>query len=134
MRELTVYYCPKCGRYGYYQLVKKAVCAECGVKMEQLAMAYPDFIHLDQGERDKLISDEILKNSPSISYRILAADRAHNERRTVAALQSRIQELEEDNKQLNDTIAWMHQTIWDLLAKSKALERQLNSERDPSDL
>lgn len=133
MRELTVYYCPKCGRYGYYLQAKNAVCAECDVKMHVLAMAYQDFIHLDQGERDKLISHEILKNSPSISYRILAADRIHNERHVVAFLQSRIQELERDNKQLNETIEWMHQTIWDLLAKSKALERQLESERSGED-
>ena len=33
--------------------------------------------------------------------------------------------LHEENKKLNDTIAWMHQTIWDLLSKNKSLEHQL---------
>lgn len=127
MRELAVYYCPKCGRYGYYQITRNAVCGQCDIKMLMLDMPYTNFIHLDPQERDTLLSTEILNQSTSISCRILASDRLHNEHRTVAALQSRITELEQDNQKLNDTIEWMHQTIWDLLAKSKALERRLET-------
>ncbi len=130
MRELTVYYCPKCGRYGYYQLARKAFCANCNAKMAPLSMPYSTFIQLNREARDQQISDEILSTSPSISNRILAAERAHNERQRVAALHTRIQELEAENKQLNDTIEWMHQTIWDLLTQSKALERQLAARQD----
>lgn len=124
MRELSVYYCPKCGRYAYYQLVRNAVCPNCNEKMTFLDMDYRAFMHLSHEERDKLLIQEILSHSPSISNRILAADRAYNNRQMIAALSTRIQELETDNRKLNETIEWMHQTIWDLLRRNKDLERQ----------
>lgn len=125
MRELSVYYCPRCGRYAYYQITKNTVCPNCDRKMNRLAICYSDFLRLSLEERDMLITKEILSNDPSISNRILADARAHNTRAVVSALQARIHELESENKELNETVAWMHQTIWNLLDKSKALEHQL---------
>lgn len=125
MRELSVYYCPKCGRYGYYQLTKNTICFNCSRKMNQLSMCYLDFINLSLEERDMLLTEEILSKDPSISNRILADARAHNTRAVVSGLQTRIHELESENQKLNETIEWMHQTIWDLLNKSKSLEHQL---------
>lgn len=125
MRELSVYYCPRCGRYGYYQLTKNTVCLNCNRKMNQLSMGYMEFINLSLEERDMLLTKEILSKDPSISNRILADARAHNTRAVVSGLQTRIHELESENRKLNETIEWMHQTIWDLLNKSKALEHQL---------
>lgn len=122
MRELSVYYCPKCGRYAYYQLVRNAVCPNCNEKMVFLDMDYQSFMHLNREERDNLLIQEILSHSGSISNRILAADRAHNKRQLVATLNARIQELEEENHQLNSTIEWMHQTIWELLRRNRELE------------
>lgn len=124
MRELSVYYCPKCGRYAYYQLVRNAVCPNCNEKMIFLDMDYRAFMQLSHEERDKLLIQEILSHSTSISNRILAADRAYNNRQMIATLSTRIQELEADNRQLNETIEWMHQTIWELLHRNKELERQ----------
>ena len=72
-----------------------------------------------------LLTEEILSKDPSISNRILADARAHNTRAVVSGLQTRIHELESENQKLNETIEWMHQTIWDLLNKSKSLEHQL---------
>lgn len=131
MRELAVYYCPQCGRYGYYQLVRNAVCANCDIKMSLLDMPYIQFIHLDREQRDELLTGMILKYNQSITTRIIQADRTHNTRHVVARLNNHIQELEAENKKLNETVEWMHQTIWDLLAKNKKLERRLQNPTSP---
>lgn len=125
MRELSVYFCPKCGRYGYYQLVKNTTCPNCNVKMIWLDMRYQDFMDLGLEERDSLIIQKVMERHTSITGRILDADRSHNYRALIASLSSHIQELEAENRQLNETIEWMHQTIWDLLKKNKSLEQQL---------
>lgn len=125
MRELSVYYCPKCGRYGYYQLIKNTICPNCDVKMIWLDMRYQDFMDLDLEERDSLIIQQLMDRHTSITGRIIRADRAHNYRASIAALSARIQELESENRQLNETLQWMHQTIWDLLKKNKALEQRI---------
>lgn len=126
MRELSVYFCPKCGRYAYYQLVKNAVCPNCNVKMNRLDMRYQDFMNLSHEERDFQIIRRLLAPHESITGRLLASDRAHNYRATIGQLNARIKELESENQKLNETVAWMHQTIWDLLNKTKSLERQLS--------
>lgn len=126
MRELSVYYCPKCGRYAYYQLVRNTTCPNCREKMALLDMDYQEFMKLDREARDKLLIQEILSHSTSITNRILAADRAHNHRQLIAALHTRVQELEAENQQLNSTIDWMHQTIWDLLHEKKTIEHELS--------
>lgn len=125
MRELSVYYCPKCGHYAYYQLSRNAVCPKCDIAMTHLDMRYQEFIHLDYDERDELLSSEIIKKANCLTTRLsLPAKRANN-RETVAALKNQILELETENQKLNETVEWMHQLIWDLLKKSK------QSEQDP---
>lgn len=131
MRELAVYYCPQCGRYGYYQLVRNAVCANCDIKMSLLDMPYTQFIHLDREQRDELLTGMILRYNQSITTRIIQADRSHNTRQVVAKLNKHILELEAENKKLNETVEWMHQAIWDLLAENKKLERKLQNPDQP---
>ncbi len=126
MRELSVYFCPKCGRYAYYQLVKNAVCPNCNVSMNRLDMRYQDFMNLNHEERDFLIIRRLLDQHESVTGRLIAADRANNYRATIGQLTTRIHELESENQKLNETISWMHQTIWDLLSKTKSLEHQLS--------
>lgn len=133
MRELSVYYCPRCGRYGYYQLTRNAHCPTCNIEMQLLNMRYQDFMRLNPEERDALLIQKILAQDPSISNRIAAAGRAHNHRKVIASLHTRIRDLESENRRLNETVEWMHQTIWDLLARNKALERQLSSEDSEPD-
>lgn len=119
MRELSVYYCTKCGYYAYYQLQKNAVCPKCSIKMKLLNIPYQEFMDLDYEERDMLLSQEILRNCPSVVTRITAAHKAANQRETIALLSSKISELEEENKKLNETVTWMHQTIWEMIQNQK---------------
>ena len=51
MRELSVYYCDKCGYYAYFQLPKNAVCHLCARPM----------IRLDMNHRHSTIWDELRK-------------------------------------------------------------------------
>lgn len=59
MRELTVYYCSKCGRYGFYQVSKNAICPVCKTPMTVFPMSYQNFMDMDYNMRDQLISDQI---------------------------------------------------------------------------
>lgn len=119
MRELSVYYCMKCGYYAYYQLPKNAICPKCNQKMKLLDISYQAFMDLDCEERDALLSQEILRNCPSIVTRITNPHKAANQRETIARLSARINELEEENQKLTETVAWMHQTIWDMIRKQQ---------------
>lgn len=126
MRELSVYYCPKCGRYAYYQLSRNAVCPKCDLTMTLLPLTYQEFMDLDCEQRDRLISKSILNASPSYVKRITAPEKMHNQRAIIGELVQQLTELEQDNQKLNETIEWMHKTIWDQLKRLKALERELN--------
>ena len=124
MRELSVYYSPKCGYYAYSQLFRNAVCPKCDVSMNLLPMRYQDFMNLSCPERDLLLSKEILKRTPTLASRLSAPHKAANYRETIANLSYRIQELEEENKTLKSTVEWMHKTIWDLIKKQKNLSQE----------
>lgn len=104
MRELSVYFCRKCGRYAYFQLPKNAVCPACNISMTQLHISYQDFMDLGHEERDRLISREIIKNSPTYVQRITRPDKLYNQRELVGLLTSKVEELEADNKKLNETV------------------------------
>ena len=126
MKELSVCYCPVCGRYSYCQSreIHTAVCSNCDIPMAPL-MPYAEFRNLDTQKRDLLLIQKIIAQEPSISSRILAYLRSCASGEAATLLDSRIHQLETENKKLHDTIAWMHQTIWDLLSKNKSLEHQL---------
>ena len=72
MRDLSVYYCKKCGYYAYYQLPKNAICPTCDCKMTIIDMRYQDFMDLSYEERDRLISRLIIEASSSLVHRICA--------------------------------------------------------------
>lgn len=124
MRELTIYYCSRCGRYGYYQITKNAVCPDCAVPMTLFPMNYRDFMDLDYAIRDQLIADQIaggITPHTSIVQRIFERS-SHCETRTEAAryrsalekLEGENQALCKKNEELEQTITWMHDLIWDL--------------------
>lgn len=122
MRELSVYYCSKCGYYGYYQLPKNAVCPKCSVDMVPLSISFQDFMDLSCEERDDLLSKQIISASSPYVKRLMAPHKAYNNREVIARMSDRIVELEAENKKLNETVEWMHQTIWDLVRKNKGIE------------
>ena len=45
MRELAVFYCPKCGHYAYYQTSRHPQCPKCGTQeaMYMVRMHYTEF-------------------------------------------------------------------------------------------
>ena len=124
MGELSVYYCSRCGYYAYYQLPQNAVCPKCQQKMTLFDMPYQNFMDLDCEERDLLLSREILKNCPSVVSRITLPHKEANQRETIAILSAKINELENENKKLNETVACMHQTIWHLVKKGDRQKKQ----------
>lgn len=129
MKELSVYYCPTCGRYSYCSPAETPTCPICEVPMAFLT-PYSSFCCLNKEERDKLLIYKIIAGDPSIPGRFLAYIRSLASVEAATLVDSRIQQLESENKKLNDTIQWMHQTIWDLLCKNKNLEHLL--ENSPS--
>lgn len=121
MRELSVYYCSKCGYYGYYQLQRNAVCPKCKDDMVPLSISYQDFMDLSCEARDELLSTHIIESSSPYVRRLLAPHKTNNNREIIARMVDRITELEIENEKLNKTIEWMHQTIWELVRKNKGI-------------
>lgn len=121
MRELSVYYCPKCGHYGYYQLPRNAVCPKCNVDMVLLSITYQDFMDLTCEERDDFLAGQIIESSSPYVRRLVAPHKACNNREIIARMSDHIRELESENKKLNETVEWMHQTIWDLVRKNRGI-------------
>lgn len=141
MRELTVYYCSKCGQYGYYQLPKNAVCPNCHDTMISLPMSYQSFMNLEFDLRDRLIANQIASElipHSSVVQRITELEKGCDSRFIVTELKSRILELEatssdltiengklrSKNEELNHTIDWMHALIWDLTKQLRVLKNQ----------
>ena len=127
MRELTVYYCSKCGRYGFYQVSKNAICPVCKIPMTVFPMSYQNFMDMDYNMRDQLISDQIAGNvtpQTSVVQRLTEQSKTSNSRSAIAKLKARNEELEyenldlhQKNAELEKTIDWMHDMIWDLTRK-----------------
>lgn len=138
MRELSVYYCSKCGFYGYYQLPQNAVCPHCRIKMIELPMTYQNFMRMECHARDKLIADQMAGDVvpyTSVVQRITEPEKNCNGRLTAARLKSQYEsltrefkqqselieqlqkekeELLQKNRENESTIKWMHDMIWDL--------------------
>ena len=124
MRELTVYYCSKCGRYGFYQVARNAVCPVCGEPMTLLPMRYQSFMDLDHAMRDQLIADQIAKAAwpkDSVVQRITEPEKSCGGREEAARRQAdrenlelELQTLRRKNEELEQTVKWMHDMIWDL--------------------
>ena len=88
-------------------------------------MRYQDFMDLNYEERDRLISELIINSSASLIQRICAPSKLHNQREVIGHLTQEVATLEQENKRLNETIDWMHQTIWDQLHIIKKLKQEL---------
>ncbi|HIX15935.1 MAG TPA: hypothetical protein H9740_09495 [Candidatus Hungatella pullicola] len=123
MRELSVYFCSKCGYYGYYQLSKNAVCPKCSAAMTRLPVSYLEFTNLNCQERDELLAKYIISSASPYIQRLILPHKINNNREIIAVLSKEVDQLEEQNEKLNETVKWMHQTIWELVRKQKGLDQ-----------
>ena len=80
---------------------------------------------MDLIERDRLITRKIIEAAPSLAGTISETEEADNHRRLIARLTSEYENLTEENRKLNQTVEWMHDTIWDLLRQRNELKRML---------
>lgn len=95
MRELAVFYCPKCGYYAYYQTSRHPQCPRCCHPdvMHMARMYYKEFMDMGCRERDDYLAQEIMR-------------------------------LDTENKILSDTVKWMHDTIWEMIREQKGYTDQ----------
>ena len=121
MRELAVFYCPKCGHYAYYQTSRHPQCPKCGTQeaMHMVRMHYTEFMRMSCDERDEFLSREILKNNPSLITRLTEPHKRYNSREIIAEMNNVIMNLDTENKILSDTVKWMHDTIWELMHEKR---------------
>ncbi len=121
MRELAVFYCPKCGHYAYYQTSRHPQCPKCGTQeaMYMVRMHYTEFMRMSCDERDEFLSREILKTNPSLITRLTEPHRRYNSREIIAEMNNVIMNLDIENKILSDTVKWMHDTIWELMHEKR---------------
>ena len=99
MKELTVFYCPHCGYYGYYLIPRRAVCPSCRIHMTKLPMSCQQFMDLDYRMRDQLIGSQILDGAEphsSVVQRITEQARRFNSRAEIAKQAETIQELKQE--------------------------------------
>ncbi|MCI8765715.1 MAG: hypothetical protein HFG58_14345 [Lachnospiraceae bacterium] len=129
MKELSVYYCPGCGRYNYSRPLAHMTCPVCELPLKRLT-SYSGFCRLNEEERDKLLVEKIIAGNPAACSRFLAYIRSCSSGEAAALQTPDPRCLESENQKLNETIQWMHQTIWDLLLKNKELEHTL--EKSPT--
>jgi len=93
--------------------------------MTLLDMRYQDFMDLNYEERDRLICGKLMDSAASIVHRLCIPSKFYNHREVIGHLTQELSRLEQENKELNETIDWMHQTIWEQLRKTKGLEQEL---------
>ncbi len=122
MRELSVYYCSKCGYYAYFQLPKNAFCRHCDIALTRLDMSQRDFTNLSYEARDRLITLKMIEAAPTLAKRITAPEKLYQQRKLVGALTQQVIEMDAEIKKLNETLGWMHATIWDELRKKQTLK------------
>ena len=102
MRELAVFYCPKCGYYAYYQTSRHPQCPRCSHPdvMHMARMHYREFMDMGCKERDDYLALEILKGNPSYIKRITAPHKRFNSREIIAEMNIEIMRLDTENKKI----------------------------------
>ena len=104
MRELSVYYCDKCGYYAYYQLPKNAVCHKCKQSMILLSISHQEFTNLDYEARDRFIVTKMIAASPTLANRITAPEKLYHQRKLVGTLTQQIKEQEKEIRENNEVM------------------------------
>ena len=144
MRGLNVYCCPTCGHYGFFQLVANAVCPHCSIAMTPLPIPYQDFMDLDYPQRQILISRHMINAASPLDSKAKPSNKAKAPGQTKPSGRSKslddekssstsskihpdiskdsdketlyqeVLALREKNEQLEQTVSWMHDLIWEL--------------------
>ena len=65
--------------------------------------------------------------------RLTAPHKRYNSREIIAEMNNVIMNLDTENKILNDTVKWMHDTIWDLMHEQRAQARDEAAATDVGD-
>ena len=124
MKNLAVFYCQECGYYAYFPEEPLPLCPKCSAPkpiLQKLGVSYSRFIRLDQRIQDYYISTALLDRAQKDST-ASAAD-SHDYPHAIASMQHHITDLENENKALNDTVTWMHDTIWQLMREQRRISR-----------
>ena len=120
MKNLAVFYCQECGYYAYFPEEPLPLCPKCSAPkpiLQKLGVSYSRFIRLDQRIQDYYISTALLDH-------IKKGDNdSHDYPHAIASMQHHITDLENENKALNDTVTWMHDTIWQLMREQRRISR-----------
>ena len=101
MKDLSVYYCPGCGRYTFSQPSEVADCSICNLSMVLLTR-YSDFRTLTKEERDRLLLQNMIAGNPSISSRFLDYMRSCSVSKANAPQDPYLHKLETENKELKE--------------------------------
>ena len=120
MKNLAVFYCQECGYYAYFPEEPLPLCPKCTASkpiLQKLGVSYAHFIRLDQRIQDYYISTALL------DYAQKGSSPVHDYPHAIATMQHHITDLEEENKVLNDTVLWMHDTIWQLMREQRRISR-----------
>ena len=91
--------------------------------MSMARIHYTEFMHMSCQERDEYLSQAILASNPSLLERLIAPHKKYNSRAVIAEMSTVIMDLDTENKILNDTVNWMHDTIWQLLREKRRAEQ-----------
>lgn len=123
MKELAAFYCPHCGYYAYYQTSRHAHCPKCGHsdEMHMVRMHYAEFMKMSGHERDDYLAKEIVKTNPSLVERLSQLHQSCNSREVIAEMNELIMKQNTEIETLNNTVKWMHDTIWELMREQKKI-------------
>ena len=88
-------------------------------------MRYQDFMNLDYEERDRLLIGKITQSAPSLIRRICTSEKLYNQRALVGELTAEYAKLQKENEELNHTVSWMHQLVWEQIRRNKVLEQKM---------
>jgi hypothetical protein len=88
-------------------------------------MSQRDFTNLSYEARDRLITLKMIEAAPTLAKRITAPEKLYQQRKLVGALTQQVIEMDAEIKKLNETLGWMHATIWDELRKKQTLKEEI---------
>lgn len=115
MPKLAVSLCLQCGCHTLTQLPSILLCPRCGCPMKPLSIQAETFMKLSGTEQDFFLVQEILDSAPASVRQTLSIRGSSSHHEVIAILCHQVSLLKKENSRLEDTVSWMHQTIWTLI-------------------